>query len=429
MSVRILATADIHIGRYPTRVPDREDARNFSCARMWYAIVDRAIREKVDLVTLSGDIVDHDNRFFEATGPLEAGLAKLADAGIHTYAVAGNHDYDVLPKIVDAVGTDHFHLLGRNGHWEQTEFIRDGQPLLRIYGWSFCASQFTTSPLARWNAPTNDNLPVVGLLHADLDVSDSQYAPVSRTDLESRDLTIWLLGHIHRPQHFKATSGPAVLYPGSPQAMDPGETGTHGPWLIDVDSKHNCTAKMIALSKVHYSELTVDLSDQQTKDEFEAHLLDRTREHLDDIAVDGSPLEYASLRIELTGRTLLCGQVDGFADLLREQFERTVGQVTARINRVANNTLPWIDLEELALKHDPPGILAQILLQLKSGQTDDGLAKLLHDAHQKQQEVFHAGAYGSIGDDKVPDITATRHCLIRQGTLLLDRLLVEERSK
>ena len=35
---------------------------------MWEAIVDRAIEEKVDLVALSGDVVNHDNRFFEATG-------------------------------------------------------------------------------------------------------------------------------------------------------------------------------------------------------------------------------------------------------------------------------------------------------------------------------------------------------------------------
>ena len=428
MSVRILATADIHIGRCPTKVPDPEDTRRFSCARMWQAIVERAIQEQVDLVTLSGDIVDHDNRFFEATGPLEAGLTKLAAAGIHTYAVAGNHDYDVLPRIVDAVGTDHFHLLGRDGRWEQTEFIRDGQPLLRIHGWSFPANHVLTSPLASWKASIDDDLPVVGLLHADLDVPDSRYAPVSRGELESRDLTMWLLGHVHRPQLWQAPAGPAVLYPGSPQAMDPGETGRHGPWLIEVHGRHDVTASPIALSKVRYAELTVDLSDQETKEEFDSHLIDCTGEHLTDIANDGGPLEYVSLRIDLTGRTLLCGQVDGFSEPLREQFERTVGQVTARIDKVTNNTQPLIDLEELALKHDPPGILAQTLLQLQSEQTDDHLATLLHDAHQKQREVFHASAYGSIGDDKAPDVPATRHGLIRQGTLLLDRLLAEERS-
>ena len=429
MSVRILATADIHVGRCPSKVPDPVDTRRFSCARMWHAIVERAIQEKVDLVTLSGDIVDHDNRFFEATGPLEAGLTKLAAAGIHTYAVAGNHDYDVLPRIVDAVGTDHFHLLGRDGRWEQTDFVRDGESMLRIHGWSFPASHVLTSPLANWDASTDDDLPVVGLLHADLDVPNSRYAPVSRAELESRDLTMWLLGHVHRSQLLEASSGPDVLYPGSPQAMDPGETGRHGPWLIEICSRHDITASPIALSKVRYAELTVDLSDKQTKDEFDAHLIDCTGEHLADIALEGGPLEYVSLRIGMTGRTRLCGEVDGFAEQLREQFERTAGQVSARIDRVTNNTLPLIDLEELALKHDPPGILAQTLLQLRSEQTNDGLATLLHDAHQKQQEVFRAGAYGAISDDTVPDVEATRQCLIRQGILLLDRLLAQERSR
>ena len=292
MSVKILATADIHIGRSPTKVPNQEDTQQFSCARMWHAIVERAIQEKVDLVTLSGDIVDHENRLFEATGPLEAGLIKLAAAGIHTYAVAGNHDYDVLPRIVDAVGTDHFHLLGREGRWEQTVFVRDGQPRLRIHGWSFPGRHFPTNPLTNLDASADDDLPAVGLLHADLDVSDSQYAPVSRAELESHDVAMWLLGHVHRPQLFEASAGPAVLYPGSPQAMDPGETGMHGPWLIEIQSRHDITASQIALSKVRYAELTVNLSDKQTTDEFDAHLIDCTGDHLAGIAVDGGPLEY-----------------------------------------------------------------------------------------------------------------------------------------
>ena len=430
MSVRILATADIHIGRCPSKVQDSEDKKRFSCAQMWHAIVKLAIEESVDLVTLSGDIVDHDNRFFEATGPLEAGLTKLAAAGIHTYAVAGNHDYDVLPRIVDVVGTNHFHLLGRNGSWEQMDFVRDGQPLLRIHGWSFPNSHVLTNPLANWPASTDNDLPAVGLLHADLDVPNSQYAPVSQAELQSRDLTMWLLGHVHRPKLYKdeASPVPDVLYPGSPQAMDPGETGSHGPWLIEIHSRHDIKASPIALSKVRYTELTVDLSNERTEPEFDSHLLNCIGKHLADVTGEGGPLEYVSLRIDLTGRTQLCGQIDGFAETLREQYEHTAGQASARIDKVTNNTQPSIDLEELALNHNPPGILAKTLLQLQSGQTDSDLATLLEDAHRKQLEVFQAPAYGLIHDDTGPDAAVARQCLIRQGTLLLDRLLAQERS-
>ena len=173
MPVKILSTADLHIGRTPTRVPDAIRTQS-SCARMWSAVVELAIREEVDLVTLSGDVVDHANRFFEATGPLETGIAQLAAAGIDTYAVAGNHDYDVLPRIVDAVGTDRFHLLGRHGQWESVDFVRDGKPELRIWGWSFPDRHFETNPLAGWAGEVDDQLPSVGLLHADLDVLDSR---------------------------------------------------------------------------------------------------------------------------------------------------------------------------------------------------------------------------------------------------------------
>ena len=51
MPVKILSTADLHIGRTPTRVPDAIRTQS-SCARMWSAIVELAIRE-VRLVSAS----------------------------------------------------------------------------------------------------------------------------------------------------------------------------------------------------------------------------------------------------------------------------------------------------------------------------------------------------------------------------------------
>lgn len=428
MSVKILSTADIHIGRCSSRLPELEHARRYSSARMWHTIVDRAIQEKVDLVTLSGDIVDHDNRFFEATGPLETGLLKLANAGIHTYAVSGNHDYDVLPRLIDSVGTDYFHLLGRNGKWEQTEFERDGKPVLRIHGWSFPSSHVQSNPVSGWSPTEDHELPVIGLLHADLDVPDSRYAPVLRSELQSHDLTMWLLGHVHRPQLWEASSAPTVLYPGSPQAMDPGETGAHGPWLIEIQSRYEISARQIALSKVRYETLDVDLTETESKAEFENRLLDSTGQYLKEVAGDAGSLEFLSLRINLTGRTSISGLVDEYSESLCEQFERSTGTITARIDTVTNNTLPQVDLNALAEKHDPPGVLAQTILALHSVSADDRVRDLLRDSHQKHLEVFRANAYNTLGKDTEPDLDATRRRLIRQGTRLLDRLLAQERS-
>ena len=429
MSLKILATADIHIGRRPSKIANPLDAQRFSCARMWEAIVDRAIHQHVDLVALVGDVVDHDNRFFEATGPLERGLDRLGEHGIHTYAVAGNHDYDVLPKIAEAVGSDHFHLLGRGGRWEEVVFTRRGGRRLRIHGWSFPTNHVLTSPLAQNNLAAGGDVPILGLLHADLDAPQSEFAPVTSAELQSHEVALWLLGHVHRPGYLPADAGPAVLYPGSPQAMDPGETGPHGPWLIEIHGPRNVSATPLAMSKVRYDELEVNLAGAQMEEEFEARTTASVREHLAGVAEGDGPLEELCLRLELVGRTPLCGRIAGQVRRMEEQFERSMGGVTARIDKVTNNTTPQIDLDDLAQKHDAPGVLAGMLLRLQSGEVDEDLKLLLQQAREKMLEVHRAGAYVRIDDDPAPDHEAARQHLVYQGMLLLETLRGQERTR
>jgi exonuclease SbcD len=430
VSFRILVTADLHIGRRPSKLRDADDARRFSCARMWEAIVDRAIGEGVDLVALTGDVVDHENRYFEATGPLERGLARLRDAGIPTYAVAGNHDFDVLPRLVEAIGPEHFRLLGAGGHWEEALFEgRDGRRL-RIHGWSFPSEHVPTSPLAGYHlAAGRDDTPVLGLLHADLDSPGSVYAPVTRAELLAREeITAWALGHVHAPQFCPAAGGPAILYPGSPQAMDPGETGPHGPWLLEIGGPRTVAAVQWEMSRVRYDNLSVDLSGIAAREQFAQHATDAVRSHLAAIAEGEDPPARLVLRLELTGPTPVCGQVADWAAPLAADFERTAGGVTASIDKVTDNTRPEIDLDELSARRDPPGVLARIVRQLQSGQDDDQVHAILAEAHRKMEEVYRAGPYTRIDDGSPPDRDAARQRLVRQGLRLLEALRAQERT-
>ena len=430
MSIRILATADIHIGRRPSKLPDVAQAQRFSCARMWEeTIVDRAIREKVDLVALTGDVVEHDNRFFEATGPLERGLVRLAKAGIPTYAVAGNHDFDVLPRLVDVIDPEHFHFLGAGGAWDEVIFeSRDGGKL-RIHGWSFARAREPNSPLARYDLAPDADMPTLGLLHADLDAADSHYGPVSRAELASHDVTLWLLGHVHAPQFYPAAAGPAILYPGSPQAMDPGETGVHGPWLVEIAGPRQVSARPLGMSRVRYDQLAVDLAGVATQEEFQARVTTECRRRLAEVAESEGPPERLVLRLELVGRTAVCGQVEGWSGPLAEEFDPSAGGVTATIEKVANHTRPEIDLRELAKRHDPPGVLAGLLVRLESGEADEDLKSLLQEAHQKMLQVHQSGAYRRIADGPVPERDATRQCLLHQGLQLLETLRAQEQAR
>ena len=180
--------------------------------------MDLALAKSVDLVALCGDLIDRDNRYFEALGPLERGLRRLAAAGIPVRAVAGNHDFDTLPEFAASAGLDGFRVLGRGGRWEE-ELVRcrNGE-ILRLAGWSFPTEHVPDNPLLGFRIAPDPSAPCLGLVHSDLGSAGSRYAPMQISDLARPGLDLWLVGHIHKSAFVADQgAGPAVLTPGSPR--------------------------------------------------------------------------------------------------------------------------------------------------------------------------------------------------------------------
>lgn len=436
--VKILCTGDLHLGRYPSRV--RTNQHTFSVAHIWARTVDFAIAQGVDLVALTGDVVDRANRFFEAIGPLERGLRRLGEAGISTFAVAGNHDFDVLPRVADALDDECFHLLGRGGRWESRIFERDGAPLLRLVGWSFPQQHFPQSPLDGLARPEADGIPTVGLLHADLDQGASRYAPVSSAQLGGCGFAAWLLGHIHRPTETRAPGESLLLYPGSPQPLDPGERGVHGPWLIEVAPGRPATTRQIALATVRYSGVELDVSSLQRVDDFEKLMLDSLREHLCAWTQPAATAqlaralpECAMIRLSLVGRTRFRRELERRCAPIVADFELQVDGILARVDKISVQTRPTLDLKVIARGNDPPALLARLLVAL------DGDAELPTEhqplfTHLRRElrQVHLANAFGPLRAEGLlsTDIDAARlRRLVKiEGVRLLEELLSQKRA-
>ena len=380
--MRLLLAGDIHIGRTSSRVGAIEHRQGFrsdllQAAAAWHRMVDLAIEQAVDLVLLSGDIADEDNRFWEAIGPLERGVERLAERGIATVAVAGNHDHDVLGRLANHLDARKFRLLGRGGRWERHTIERDGRAVLHLDGWSFPQSHFNINPLTRYDLPRDATVPTLGLVHGDLDVSSSSYAPLSLSDLLQRGLSAWLLGHIHaeRLAGGEADGTPWVLYPGSPQALDPGETGRHGVWITELRHGGFTRPTHHQISTVWYERCAIDLTPATIGDEVDALVLEGTRQHAERIAANaaGSPLAVISLRLRLVGRTSIGGEVaKNVARMVDATALEVSRSVTAEVNAVEVDTLPAIDLASCARSATPPGALARLLLTL--GDNEEGEA-------------------------------------------------------
>ena len=408
--LRILCTADFHVGRRPTRVGDEQAARACSAAAMFGEVVALAIREKVDLLAVAGDLVDRDNRYHEAFGPVESGLRDLKSAGIAAVAVGGNHDYDVLPRLADDVQGVDLKLLGRGAKWEESTLL-DGR--LRVVGWSFPAAHHPADPMASFTLGRS-TVPTLGLLHTQIDAPASPYAPATSAALAAAPVDAWLLGHVHAPSLRRPISGPPLLYPGSPQALDPGETGDHGPWLLTLFAG-DVTAKQLPLSRVLYDALDLDCAGVTHTDD-----LDRLANRALGDWVDARRrpgLRFLRPRLRLTGRTVLHGKLAEWAKELIDGFDAdTTG--SARLDAVTDATAPDFDLADLARGRDLAGDLARALIDLQSG----GESEMVSNVERAVAAVDQTPAYRPVTTD-APDAADARGLLVRQATDLLATLL------
>jgi len=421
-SVEVLCVADVHIGRRPSQFPERFDAADFSPRMIWTDIAQTAVDHDVDAVVVAGDLVDRENKYAEAYGAVESVATTLEEAGIPLLCVAGNHDYDVVPDLADAI--DGVRLLGRNGEWERETLVGEGgEARLQIDGWSFPSRYYPESPLDEYDLD-RDSVPQLGVVHADLNGREDRYAPVDVDALATSGHAAWVLGHLHSSgvRH----ESPPVVYPGSLQPLDPSETEGHGAWLLTVDSEGVVDTRPLFSATLQYEDVVVSTGpDQGFHDVIDA-AHDGLRE-----TVTESDSEAELLAAELT----LEGRTPAHTDLHErqpefEQIELTEAGTAVRVINVSIDTTPAVDFTERAGEDDPVGYLAGLLLALDGDEPLGPYQDVIEAAHASARETHESNAYRELrSHDETynrPTEDETKAVLRRQARSLLDIFLDQQ---
>lgn len=104
LDMKILHTSDLHIGKYIGTYDLKEDTEY-----VLNQIVDTAIRERVEVVLISGDVFDRPNPSEEAIKMYVSFLKELLDKNIKVIAISGNHDSGIrLSAYKDILGKGYF---------------------------------------------------------------------------------------------------------------------------------------------------------------------------------------------------------------------------------------------------------------------------------------------------------------------------------
>jgi exonuclease SbcD len=419
-----------HIGLSASGVP--ENAGIFQARENWNRIVDWAINNRVDAVALTGDIVDKDNCFFEAVGALQKGFRKLADNQIEVYAVAGNHDYEVLPQVIRSGKLTNVHLLGSDGNWELDLFTK-GKEKVYFMGWSFTKQYTREDPLSMFRMPETDpGIPTIGLLHGDVYTQGSKYAPVNVEKLKTIRIDVWILGHIHKPDVLNDVN-PYVCYPGSPLALSGKETGIHGPLLFTVNNNNVNKPERVILSPVRFEDIAIDITGTEDKENFRLRLTGGIMETAESLEGECPDSKCLVCSIECTGIHKDASLLESWSKELADNYELgRHGDTTIYVRAVSINVVPEItNIRELSDQKTPVGFLAGIITAIEDGKDDERLSQLINKWKDDYRRINRSDTYLPLSKDRESgDLAdkAARRYLLRESRRLLGELLKQKQE-
>ncbi|MFT5286567.1 MAG: exonuclease SbcD [Planctomycetota bacterium] len=420
----LLFIGDVHLGRRPVGMDAALlehglTARELSPAVALTNVVDHALESPPRVVIFAGDLVDHDDDYFEASFLLEREVKRLVEAGIAVVAIAGNHDGNVLPKLIKQV--EGVRLLGAGGTWERFEVPGSGRPI-DLLGWSFPKRHFSNCPLDHGEFTTakdstRSGAKVIGVLHTDLDAGSSNYAPVSRSRLVDTNLDAWFLGHIHQPGDLDEAV--PIGYLGSLVGLDPGEPGLRGAWRVSV-AGDRVVAKQLSLEPVRFEYLEVPLTDKDCDDVESVHsrVMTVVREWVaasETLNLD--TLQALIVRVNLTGELPDCSAPREYASGGGPR-NLNAGELRVVIQKSRDETTLVIDLETLALEPTPLGYVAQRVLDLRAGNQ-------LATASGAQAEINDLVAMGWDLDEEDYPVPSAKDMLERSARRVLSTLLAQ----
>ncbi len=432
MPARLLFVGDLHLGRRYARLPGAIhelglEASELGPAAALRRCVDLALTQAVDAVVFAGDLVEHSDDRFEAQPRLAHAMARLGEAGIAVYAVAGNHDVEVLPRLATQVHG--LCLLGAGGRWQQARLVsRDGTPV-RLLGWSFPQPRVSRSPLESLEVPQPEGEAVLGVLHCDVDGSArSPYAPVRASALEACPVDGWLLGHVHAPGALGG--GRPIGYLGSCVALDAGEPGPRGPWLVEVEGPGRVHAHHQALSPLRFERHAHEADVAKLVDrveDVEGAAIALVRAALEEVharvggaagAAPGARVRVVLTRLEIR---LPVDEASELAVALARAAEHAVETregIHYAIEQLRVCPISPLDLEAVARFEDPPGLLARRLLLLGAGGAEaDAMLKAFEERDDARRSWPEWRGLGDGSDG--------RDLLLEEGMRLLSRVLGE----
>lgn len=267
--LRLLHTADVHLGARHTDLGDRAAAlrdRSFAAFR---ASVDLAIKEKVDLFLIAGDLFDSNAQPRRSVERVAAELHRLLSAGIRTVAIPGTHDVYDRASVYRAYDLPAMAGAAPGEDWVTVLTPERGERHLAaidaiVYGRVFDTKRAPYSPLRDPLVGDDDRATWrIGLLHAAIEIPgrvERDEVIVTVDEIAASGLDYLALGHWHSPQQGLAGST-TWAYAGAPEPVAVDQDHAGSVLLVTLDeakAERSVRIEKRAVGRTRYESVDLD---------------------------------------------------------------------------------------------------------------------------------------------------------------------------
>ncbi|MBU4501423.1 MAG: DNA repair exonuclease [Nanoarchaeota archaeon] len=264
MVVRLIQTADLHLGMAFKSLSDNSKLHRIDCQNVFSKIIDIGIKEKVSAFLIGGDLFDNPDPPKSLVRFVINELERLEKEKITVFIISGNHD----PYKKGSVWLEY--------KFPKNVVIFDSSELepkriegLTVYGLAY--TDDTKQPLKSFKAEKEDNFKV-GLAHGSTtnvnreEEPESGYRPISKEEINNSDLDYIALGHFHDLMNLK-TKIPCC-YSGTPEGLTFKNNGDRFVILVSYSDK-KVNVKPIKVNKREFKTVELDCTNFETEHEIE----------------------------------------------------------------------------------------------------------------------------------------------------------------
>lgn len=264
--LRLLHTADVHLGARHTDLGEQAAAQRERQFLAFGRSVDLAIAERVDLFLIAGDLFDSNTQPRRSVERVAAELRRLTQATIRTVIIPGTHDvydrssiyraYDLVALAGLPATTDLLAVLTP----ERPEIV---MPTINavVYGRVFETKRAPRSPLADFDISQDSRATWhIGLIHGAVAIpgkTDSDDVVVTTDEIAATGLDYLALGHWHSA-HWSRAGAVQYAYSGAPEPVAVDQDRAGNVLLVTLDlnrAGRTVTVEERVVGKTHFEKL------------------------------------------------------------------------------------------------------------------------------------------------------------------------------